>query len=255
MIKVNQVIFGYVKGQNNVLNGVNAVLDAGKIHVLLGLNGSGKTTLIKLLAGLYRPTGGEIFYDNNLLKDLPIRDRAKQMAYVAQHSYKIEDFSVKDYLLFGTTNRMKFYQMPNEKIKEKVKETATRLEIEYLLDKNLGEISEGERQIVSIAAAILQDTSIILLDEPTSSLDICNQFKVLSVLKEIAEEDNKTIVLSTHNPNHALFLGAEVYLLDGGIIVDHGTAKNIVRPEKLKQVYGDRIVYSNDLPYPEISFL
>ena len=166
----------------------------------------------------------------------------------------LRDFSVMDYLLFGTANQAKFYQAPNEKAKEKVIGIADRLGIRYLLKKDLGGISGGERQIVSIASSIAQDTSIILLDEPTSALDICNQYKVLSVLKEIAEKENKTIVLSTHNPNHALFLGAEVYLLNRGVIVDHGTATDIVRPEKLKPVYGEKIGYCRDLPYDEISF-
>lgn len=222
---------------------------------MLGLNGSGKTTLIKILAGLYRPVGGEVFYENDSLKNISIRERAKKMAYVAQRSDKIDDFSVMDYLLFGTANQAKFYQVPKEETKEKVIGIADRLGIGYLLKKDLGGISGGERQIVSITASIAQDTSTILLDEPTSALDICNQYKVLSVLKEIAEKENKTIVLSTHNPNHALFLGAEVYLLNEGVIVNHGTATDIIRPEKLKPVYGERIGYSKDLPYSEISFL
>lgn len=254
MIKIDQVVFRYPKGQNNVLSGVDAVFDTGKIHVLLGLNGSGKTTLIKILAGLYQPISGKVFYGDDSLKNISIRERAKRMAYVAQRSDKIDDFSVMDYLLFGTANQAKFYQAPNEEAKEKVIGIADRFGIGYLLKKDLGGISGGERQIVSIASSIAQDTSIILLDEPTSALDICNQYKVLSVLKEIAEKENKTIVLSTHNPNHALYLGAEVYLLNRGVIVDHGTATDIVRPEKLKPVYGEKIGYCRDLPYDEISF-
>lgn len=254
MIEIQKLSFRYHNASSLVLNEIDAALDHGKMYVLLGLNGSGKTTLIKLLAGLYRPTSGEIRYDGKPLDAVPIHERSKQIAYVAQHSGKTDDFRVSDYLLFGTVNQTRFYEQPSPEAERQVKEIAERLGITHLLDKKLGEISGGERQIVSVASAIAQNTTSILLDEPTSALDICNQYKVLSVLKELTEKDGKTVVFSTHNPNHALYLNANVFLLHKGRIVNTGSAEAIVTPEQLKQVYGEHICYSEELPYREVSF-
>lgn len=254
MIEIQNLSFRYHNASPFVLNRINATLDHGKMYVLLGLNGSGKTTLIKLLAGLNRPTSGEIWYDGKPLDIIPIHKRSKQIAYVAQHSGRIDDFRVLDYLLFGTVNQTKFYEQPSREAEQQVKEIAERLGIMNLLNKKIGEISGGERQIVSVASSIAQNTATILLDEPTSALDICNQYKVLSILKELTEKDGKTVALSTHNPNHALYLNAEVLLLHEGKILERGSAEEIVVPERLKSIYSERICFSKELPYQEISF-
>ena len=129
-----------------------------------------------------------------------------------------------------------------------------RFGIEHLSEKRLGELSGGERQIVSICASMAQDTKVVILDEPCSALDIVNQDKVLSILKSIAEEDNKTIVLSTHNPNHALYLNSNVVLMKDGKIADSGCAREVITPDRLRTIYGGRVCYSCVLPYHEISF-
>ena len=136
---------------------------------------------------------------------------------------------------------------------EKVQLIAERLGITYLLDKKIGQVSGGERQIVFIACALVQESSIILLDEPTSALDIKNQNKVLSTLKEISKE-GKTIILSSHNPNHALFLDSNVVLMNKGIISETGVAKDLITVDKLTSIYGDHVCYSDELGYREISF-
>ena len=161
---------------------------------------------------------GEVFIDGKDLKGLSIKERAKKMAYVAQRSNAVDDFPILDYLLFGTVNKMNFYQSPKEEDKKRVLDCAKQFGITHLLDKKLGEISGGERQIVSICGAIVQDTDLIVLDEPTSALDIKNQHAVLSIIKKIASEQGKTFVLSSHNPNHALYLDSNVLLLKNGVI-------------------------------------
>ena len=118
----------------------------------------------------------------------------------------------------------------------------------------MGKISGGERQIVTIATCILQNTPIILLDEPTSALDLTNQNMVLSVLKSYAVNEKKTIILSSHNPNHALFLNSNVALMKDGKILKYGTSKDIITIDTLKEVYGANICLSNELDYQEISF-
>mgnify|MGYP003294415613 CR=1 FL=1 len=160
----------------------------GKITCIVGPNGSGKTTLIKVIAGLLENYQGEVYVGVKNLKELSIKERAKRMAYVSQRSNAVDDFPVLDYLLFGTVNKMNFYQSPKEEDKNRVLDCAEQFGITHLLDKKLGEISGGERQIVSICGAIVQDTDLIVLDEPTSMLDPRGRREVMKTVKMLNEE-------------------------------------------------------------------
>lgn len=254
MIDVKNLTFQYQRKGKLVLDKLNFACEKGTVNVLIGLNGSGKTTLIKTIAGLLENYQGEVYIDGKSLKELSIKQRAKIMAYVSQRSNAVDDFLVMDYLLFGTVNKMNFYQSPKEDDKNKALDCANQFRIEHLLDKKLGEISGGERQIVSICGAIVQDADLIILDEPTSALDIKNQHSVLSIIKKIAKEQGKTFILSSHNPNHALYLDSNVFLLKNGSILAQGRAEDIINIETLKSVYGEEICYSTELAYREISF-
>ena len=253
-IKTSNLSFKYdKKATKSVLNNINLEIKEGTVNVLLGLNGCGKTTLIKLLAGLEKPLEGAIEYNGKNLQDIRIRERAKIFSYVPQQANVTNDVPVRQYLSYGTTNTLAFYEHPGKEEMKLVEETAKRLRVTHLLDKNLGEISGGELQTVLIACALIQKTPIMLLDEPTSALDMKNQNLVLSILKEIAKE-GKTIILSSHNPNHALFLDANVILIHGGVVKEEGSAKELIKVEKLKPIYGDQVCVSNELGYEEISF-
>ena len=255
MIDVKELSFKYQRKGKLVLDKLNFSCEKGTVNVLIGLNGSGKTTLIKTIAGLLENYQGEVYIDGRNLKELSIKERAKRMAYVSQRSNAVDDFPVLDYLLFGTVNKMNFYQSPKEEDKKRVLDCAEEFGITHLLDKKLGEISGGERQIVSICGAIVQDTDLVVLDEPTSALDIKNQHAVLAIIKKIAREQGKTFILSSHNPNHALYLSSNVFLLRNGTIVAQGQAEDIIKIEVLKTVYGEDICYSAELSYKEISFM
>lgn len=253
-IKISNLSFKYdKKATKTVLNSINLEIKPGSVNVLLGLNGCGKTTLIKLLAGLEKPFEGTIEYDGGNLQTIRIRERAKIFAYVPQQANVTNDIPVRQYLSYGTTNTLAFYEHPGKEEMERVEATAERLNISHLLDKNLGEISGGELQIVLIACSLIQNTEILLLDEPTSALDMKNQNLVLSILKEVAKQ-GKTIILSSHNPNYALYLDSNVVLIHDGVIRDEGSAKELIKAEKLKPIYGDHMCASNELGYEEISF-
>jgi len=254
MIEVKDLSFRYRKNSKNVLDNLSFAIEKGVVNVLIGLNGSGKTTLIKALAGLFDNYIGEILLNGKNLREIKIKERAKIISYVAQRNTSVDDFLVREYLLFGRVNKLNFYSSPKKEDKEEMIKCAQRFNITHLLDKKLGEISGGERQIVSICSAIIQNTDVVILDEPTSALDIKNQHKVLSIIKEIASEQNKTFILSSHNPNHALFLDSKVMLLQNGKIAMSGDSKETIVKEKLSEVYGENICYSEELPYKEITF-
>lgn len=253
-VKIENASYSYVKSENSVLNRLNLVVNDGEILVLLGLNGCGKTTLIKNIAGLLKLNDGFIYVNGKNIFEMSIKERSQNISYVSQRNANLDDVLVKDYLTFGFANDLKFYEKPKVEHLKKVEEYAERFRITHLLKKFINEISGGERQIVSICCAVLQNTPIVLLDEPTSALDLKNQNVVLSILSEIAKKENKTIILSSHNPNHALYLNSEVALMKHGTIVKKGKAQDIVKPEILNEVYGDNVCYSAELSYREISF-
>lgn len=253
MIQIKNLSFQYCKGSKKVLDDLSFEIQSGTVNVLLGLNGCGKTTLIKTMAGLIMPNTGEILYNGISLKKISIKDRSKVFSYVAQKSMNSDDFFVKDYLTYGFVNLLKFYELPKPDQLNMVKKISQKLKIEHLLDKKMGQLSGGERQIITIAVAIIQDTPIIILDEPTSALDLKNQNLVLSVLSEISKE-GKTIILSSHNPNHALFLNANVLLMNHGKIVRYGLSSEIINTEVLRDIYGESLCLSEELSYKEVSF-
>ena len=252
--EVSDVSYGYGKGVP-VLDGISLSCQKSSVNALLGLNGCGKTTLIKTMAGLYRPDGGTVTYDGKNLYSLSDRERSNFIAYVNQHGNHVSDYPVQDYLLMSTINSLQFYEEPGRKQMERVEACLDMLGISKMKTKNIGQLSGGQRQLVYICAALVQDSKVILLDEPTSALDIRNEHMVLSTLKGIAEDTGKTILLSTHNPNHALFLDANVFLMDCGKIVSSGPSQEIITEDRLKAVYGEGICLSEKLPYREISYM
>lgn len=253
-ISIKNLSFKYPSSDRQIINNLNLEIEKGSITVLLGLNGCGKTTLIKLLAGLLTYKEGSITYNNEELKSTRIKERSKIFSYVPQKTYAADDYFVRDYLSYGFINSLKFYESPKKEQLDKIQEIADQLNIEHLLDKKMGQISGGERQIISVASCLLQDTEIILLDEPTSALDLKNQNLVLSVLKKIAS-DGKTIILSSHNPNHASYLKSNVALMNHGEIINCGSWDKIINKDVLKTVYGETVCLSKELDYNEISFM
>lgn len=253
-VKVSNLVYNYPHSKYAVLNGVNFEINKGDLLVLLGNNGCGKTTLINNIVGLAKPRSGSIEVDGINLLSLNIHKRSKYISYVSQKVNSLEDVIIFDYLTFGFANDIKFYDKPNKKQINKVKEYAEKLKITHLLDKKIDEISGGERQIVSICCALLQNSEVIVLDEPTSALDLNNQNMVLSTLKDIVKKENKTMILSTHNPNHALYLDSRVAVMKNGYIIEYGDCKDVIKVDKLKTIYGDNLCYSNELEYKEVSF-
>ena len=123
-----------------------------------------------------------------------------------------------------------------------------------MLNKKLCNLSQGQLQKVLICAAIVQDTKIIFLDEPTSALDIKNQNMILKFIRKLAKEKNKTIIFSSHNPNHALNLNSDVLLVSDAKIREIKNSRENLQLSLLKEVYGENILLSKDLPYREFSF-
>lgn len=251
-LSINDVSFAYFKDKE-VIKNISATFEPHKIHTLVGLNGSGKTTLIKLLAGLFTPKTGEVFIGDDNMKDIDYLTRSKHIAYVRQGFTTGDDHYVKDYLSFGMMNKLAWYQAPSNEHLTHVYNTAESFGITHLLEQKMDQLSGGQKQIIMICRAFIQNTEVIILDEPTSALDFKNQSMILRMLKEIVKKESKTIILSTHNPNHALYLESEVLLIHEGKLIESGPASKLINVDKLKYIYGDSITYSSNLKYNEVT--
>jgi iron complex transport system ATP-binding protein len=253
VINIENISFSYIGEDKKVLTDISINIPKGDITTILGLNGSGKTTLIKLMASILKPNNGKIKVNGNDLANLTIKERSKLIAYVPQ-LVKVEyDFIVFDYLSFSLVNQIEGFRSPSKEQKEKIIEVAKQFKIETLLDKKINNLSGGERQIVSICSAFIQETPIIIFDEPTSALDLKNQAIVLKIIKEWNKIKEKTFILSTHNPNHALSLGGHTVILHDNRVLSYGISRDILTVKTLIPVYGDIIDYASNIAYKVIT--
>lgn len=251
VIRFENVSFSY-KNSKSILKNLNFNIDKGTTTVLLGKNGSGKTTLLKLLMNFEKPQDGKIYLNGKDIADFSILEKSKQIAYVGQDIFSQFDFSVEDYLLFGVTNSLSMFQLPKEEHRLIVEENVNKFGIAHLLNKKMDQISGGEKQIIMICRAFIQGSNIIVLDEPLSALDFSNQNIILKLLKNIKNE-NKTIIFTTHNPNHALYLDANVLMIDNNELFIDGLARKELTINNLTKVYGDTIGFSKEHSYAEYS--
>ena len=228
------------------------VLNENTINVILGLNGSGKTTLIKLMTGVLSAPKDAIFIDQTDATQFSSSELSKKISYVPQSISDDNDFLVRDYLTFGRMNKIKFYSAPKEEDFKKAIDVANELQIQHLLGRKMNELSGGQRQLVVIARAVVQDADVILMDEPTSSIDyqyIDRFIRYLNVLKE----RGKTIIFSCHNPSIPLLLNANVFVLADGQLKYSGEARTLLNQETLCRIYDCEFVSTSELPYNEYS--
>jgi iron complex transport system ATP-binding protein len=217
--------------------GIDLALARGQILCLLGPNGSGKTTLFKTMLGLLAAQQGEIRIGGKALGTLTRRQIAQHAAYVPQAHAAYFPFRVLDMVLMGRTAHLGLFAAPDARDRELAGDALDLLGIGDLADIEYTRLSGGQRQLVLIARAIAQDAGLIVMDEPTASLDFGNQVIVLSEVKRLASRD-VAIILSTHDPDHALSIADRVALLDRGRLIAQGAPEATLLPDRLREVYG-----------------
>ena len=231
MLKVDNVSFFYNKGVN-VLEDVSFSVYEGECVVLLGPNGVGKTTLLSLLLGVNKPKEGNIYYDEKNLKDLKAKEKAVYISYVPQ-LIQGNDLTVFDTVLLG---RLPYYNVyPSRTDLELTNEYLERFGLNSIRDKQTNQISGGERQIVSLVRGLVQQSKLLIFDEPTNNLDINAQLKVLNLIKE-EKKNNKSFLVSMHDINQALEIGDRFIFLKNGKIYEICT-KNDINEAIIDEVY------------------
>lgn len=241
-LDIRNLSFAY--GKDPVFEGISMTVEKGEIVCLLGPNGAGKTTLFKTILGLYKARQGQVLVNGKDVSNSSRRELARVMGYVPQNHIPPFPYSVIDVVLMGRTAHINNYAVPSDLDLEVAREAMKNLNISYLENKNYTEISGGERQLVLIARALAQQPQILIMDEPTSSLDYGNQIRLLSHVKRLAAQ-GLSIIMSTHYPDHALFCAAKAVMLKEGRILCSGTAEEVITENNLSEIYGIDVQITN----------
>ena len=244
LIETQQLTIGY--GNKPLLDKINFALKPQQICCLLGANGAGKSTFLKTLLGLQPALNGQIFFQNRPLATYSASELAREIAYVPQAHAQLFPFLVQDMVLMGRSAYLKWYQTPKAEDKDLALAALAELQISHLAKRYYHELSGGEKQLVLIARAIAQQAKLLIMDEPTASLDPISEREVYRLSEHIFQE--KTTLFITHR------LGAvsqmdEILVLDHGQLVEHGCHEELMRKNGVyrklyqtqKEMYVDEI--------------
>ena len=234
-LTVENLSFSY--GRHAVLQGVSFAAQAGELLAILGPNGVGKTTLFKCVMGLARRYTGTIRADGVDLAALSPRERAHRVAAIPQAHPLSFRYSAFDMVLMGTSHGLSPFAVPGEREKTAARDAMARVNIAPLADRPFDHLSGGEQQLVFIARALCQQAKILLMDEPTASLDYGNRLLVLGVARDLSRA-GYTVLLSTHDPQHALWYADRALALHEGKVLAQGATREVVVPDVLQQLYG-----------------
>ncbi len=237
-LKVSDLRFAYRR--TPVLDGIEFFARPGELLAVLGANGAGKTTLFRCILGEQKRYTGTIEIDGTNMRTLSARETAHRVAYIPQTHAMTFRFSVRDIVLMGTSHTLSPLASPGKAQERIAMEALEKLGIETLSDRSFDELSGGEQQLAYVARALAQQARILLMDEPTSSLDYGNQLRVLDVVRDLAR-DGYTVLLSTHNPQHALWYADRVLALHHGSVAALGPVEPTLTPALLKTLYGTSV--------------
>jgi iron complex transport system ATP-binding protein len=246
-LRITELGFAYPNGKQ-IFTEVNFSLKKGEIFTILGPNGAGKSTLLNCIGNLSEPTQGGIFLDKDNIKDLTLRQFAKRIGYVPQIHQPTYAFTVEEFVAMGRTPYLSAFKKLAHQDRRIIEEAMELVRITHLRNKAYTQISGGERQLVTIARAIVQEPDFILLDEPTAHLDFGNQIKTMKLVKKLSDR-GYGIIMTTHNPDQVFFIGGRVGVLNRSGVFNIGVVDQYLSEELLSRLYNEpvHLFYSDQL--------
>lgn len=236
MLRGENISFSYVRDKAFIEN-LNINIPKGKITTILGPNGSGKSTLLSILSTYNKPSKGDVFIGNKNLKTLKTKEIAKLIATVHQHNESPEDLDVETLISYGRVPHHKHGSNKKDEDEKIINWAISSTNLDDIKDKKVMSLSGGQRQRAFIAMALAQKTDILLLDEPTTYLDIFHQIEVLDLVKKLNEEYKMTIVMVLHDINQAIKYSDNIVIMKNGKIIEEGTPKSVINEKTIKTVY------------------
>lgn len=234
IMETKDLCFSY--GETQILKHVDFKAYEGQLVALIGPNGAGKSTFFKCILKFLKDYDGQILLEGEDMKHMSRQQIAKKIAYIPQTTVPVFNYTVLDIVLMGLTGELRLLETPKEKHIAKAEKVLKDLGISHLRDRGFGRISGGERQLVLLARAIIQDAKLLIMDEPTANLDYGNQFRVMERIRGLVEE-GYTVIISTHNPEHALLFAEKAFVLQDGEVRAAGPSKQVLTEELMRQIY------------------
>jgi iron complex transport system ATP-binding protein len=241
-ISAHNVSFCYAHGGRQILSDICFTAKAANLVAIVGPNGCGKSTLLRILIGELRPSAGHWNIDNTPAHEIPRSTAARYLALVPQLASAPFGYTVQEIVLMArhaahAQNSLMPLGFETRDDLDLAQKSMWAADVHHLADRPINELSGGERQRVAIARAFAQDTPIVLLDEPTSNLDLFHQLELLHHLREMTKQESRIALLVTHDLNLAAEYADQVILMDNGQIIAAGPPKEILTPEHLEPVY------------------
>lgn len=235
LLKANNIVAGYDK--KIIIDGINITIPSNRISVIIGANACGKSTLLKTLSRLIQPVSGEIVLGEKKLTDIPPKQLARVLGLLPQSPVAPEGITVADLVGRGRFPYQSFFKGLGKKDYEAVEEALEIMGITNLANHSIDQLSGGQRQRVWIAMALAQQTDILLLDEPTTFLDISYQVEILDLLTDLNRNRGTTIVMVLHDINLSARYADYLFALRKGKLIAEGTPSDIITEELIKQVF------------------
>lgn len=237
---------------NTIIEDMNLLIPKGKISIIIGANGCGKSTLLKTIARINKPKNGDIFINNKNIKKVKEKDIAKEVAFLPQGPVCPSGLTVKELVAFGRFPHQKIIGGLNNHDKEIIDWAIKETGLSQFADREVENLSGGQRQRAWIAMTLAQETEIIMLDEPTTYLDMSYQLEVLEVLQKLNREKKITVVIVLHELNNACRFADNIIGLKKGKLICEGSPIDVINKENLKEIYGidAKLQLSEDGKYP-----
>lgn len=233
-LKIDNLSFSYSQ-EKTILKNISFAVGQGEILGVLGTNGTGKTTLLKCINNILRPLAGGICFGKEDIAKRKQNEIAKIIAYVPQYANNLSPVTVIDFVMQGRIPYAGFSFSQHDK--QIVLDVLQQFDLENYAFRKVNELSGGERQRVLIARAMAQNPQIIILDEPTSSLDLYNQLFILEIIKEMGKKQNLAVLMTMHDLNLASMFYDKLLMLKGGKVFAYGKSEDVLTVDNIKAVY------------------
>ncbi|MEU5579536.1 ABC transporter ATP-binding protein [Streptomyces huasconensis] len=229
-----------------VVDRLDLAIPDGEVTVIVGPNACGKSTTLRALGRLLRPRSGAVLLDGEALAKLPTKKIAQQIGLLPQTPVAPEAITVADLVARGRQPHQHWWQQWSDEDEKAVTEAMERTHVAALAERPVDELSGGQRQRVWIAMALAQDTGLLLLDEPTTYLDISHQVEVLDLVRRLNHDRGRTVVVVLHDLNQAARYADHLVAMKSGEIVAEGPPSKIVTGELVREVFGLQCVVVPD---------
>jgi len=236
IISLRDIRFQYNGVGKPVLNRLSLDIPAGSVTAILGPNGSGKTTLLLIMLGMLTPQEGDVHFEGKPSSGFSRSALSRLIGLVPQGERIAFNFSVFEYVMMGRAPHLGTLSTPTSGDEHVVETSLKQAGLMRLRDRSINALSSGERQLVTIARSLAQQPQALLLDEPTTHLDLHNRSKVLDLLR-VLNQNGTTLVVTTHDPNAAVSLANYIIMLREGRLVAAGNARDVLTAENLTKTY------------------